>query len=202
MILASLMVSRRQPALCTLPVPEGEMAVPRLLWPNRRRRSCVDGSMHRYMKVGIVHFMAYLRVTRGEGPILETLERIAEDDCFSAVEVTWMKDPEVRRQARHLLEVAHMTVAYGGEPRLLTTGLDPNSLDDARRAKAVGTLKGGIKEEGIRRRTNLAPWGSRFGGPVPRERQRGGRLPGARGLGATAVRIREGCEGGRDSASR
>ena len=158
--------------------------------------------MHRYMTVGIIHFMAYPQVTRGEGPILETLERTAEDDYFSAVEVTWMKDLEVRRQARDLLEAAHMTVAYGGQPRLLTTGLDPNSLDDGRRAKAVGTLKGGIKEEGIQRRTNLAPWGTRLGGPVPRERQRGGRLPGARGLGATAVRIRESCQGGRDGASR
>ena len=154
------------------------------------------------MKVGIIHFMDYPHVMRGEGPILETLRRIAEDDYFSAVEVTWIKDPEVRRKVRNLLEAGHMTVAYGGQPRLLTTGLDPNSLDDGRRAKAVGTFKGGIKEEGIKRRTNLAPWGSRFGGPVPRERQRGGRLPGARGLGATAVRIREGCEGGRDGASR
>lgn len=102
--------------------------------------------MHRYMKVGIIHFMAYPQVMRGEGPILETLRRIAEDDYFSAVEVTWMKDPEVRRQARDLLEAAHMTVAYGGQPRTLTTGLDPNSLDDAERAKAVATLKEGIDE--------------------------------------------------------
>ncbi len=102
--------------------------------------------MYGYMKVGIIHFMAYPQVMRGEGPILETLARIAEDDYFSAVEVTWMKDPEVRRQARDLLEAAHMTVAYGGQPRTLTTGLDPNSLDDGERAKAVATLKEGIDE--------------------------------------------------------
>lgn len=74
----------------------------------------MNRSMHRYMKVGIIHFMAYPQVMRGEGPILETLRRIAEDDYFSAVEVTWMRDLDVRRQARDLLEAAHMIVAYGG----------------------------------------------------------------------------------------
>ncbi len=111
------------------------------------------------MKVGIIHFMACPQVIRGEGPVLETLRRIAEDDYFSAVEVTWMKDPEVRRQARDLLEAAHMTVAYGGQPRTLTTGLDPNSLDDAERAKAVATLKEGIDEA---YELAAAAWGSRF----------------------------------------
>lgn len=103
-------------------------------------------SMYRYMKVGIIHFMAYPQVMKGEGPILETLAKIAEDDYFSAVEVTWMKDPEVRGQARDLLKAAHMTVAYGAQPRTLTTGLDINSLDDSVRAQAVATLKEGIDE--------------------------------------------------------
>lgn len=106
----------------------------------------MKGSMYEYMKVGIIHFMAYPQVMRGEGPILETLAKIAEDDYFTAVEVTWMKDAEVRRRACRLLEAAHMTVAYGAQPRTLTTGLDINSLDDSIRAKAVATLKEGIDE--------------------------------------------------------
>lgn len=103
-------------------------------------------SMYEYMKVGIIHFMAYPQVIKGEGPILETLAKIAEDDYFSAVEVTWMKDAGVRSQARALLKAAHMTVAYGAQPRTLTTGLDVNSLDDSVRANAVSTLKEGIDE--------------------------------------------------------
>lgn len=103
-------------------------------------------AMHKHMKVGIVHFMAYPQVMKGEGPILETLRKIAEDDYFDAVEVTWMKDANDRKQARNLLKAAHMTVAYGGQPRTLTTGLDINSLDDSVRAKALATLKEGIDE--------------------------------------------------------
>ena len=36
----------------------------------------MNESMHKYMKVGIIHFMAYPVSTKGEGPILETLRRI------------------------------------------------------------------------------------------------------------------------------
>ncbi len=106
----------------------------------------MKGSMYEHMKVGIIHFMAYPQVMKGEGPILETLSRIAEDEYFTAVEVTWMKDPKVRAHARDLLAAAHMTVAYGAQPRTLTTGLDVNSLDDSVRAQAVATLKEGIDE--------------------------------------------------------
>ncbi|MGE5586705.1 MAG: TIM barrel protein [Clostridia bacterium] len=106
----------------------------------------MKGSMYEYMRVGIIHFMAYPQIMKGEGPILETLTKIAEDDYFNAVEVTWMKDPEVRRQARNLLKAAHMTVAYGAQPRALVTGLDINSLDDSMRAQAVALLKEGIDE--------------------------------------------------------
>ena len=106
----------------------------------------MNESIYKYMKVGIIHFMAYPQVMKGEGPILETLEEIAKDDYFNVVEVTWMKDPEVRRKAKEMLTAAHMTVAYGAQPRTLTTGLDINSLDEKVRSQALATLKEGIDE--------------------------------------------------------
>jgi len=86
-------------------------------------------SIYNYMKVGLIHFMAYPQTIKGEGPILETIKKIAADEYFNAVEVTWIKDEEVRRQVRKMLETAHMTVAYGAQPRLLTTGMNINDLD-------------------------------------------------------------------------
>jgi len=44
--------------------------------------------MYKFMKVGLIHFMAYPQVIRGDGPILETLQKIAEDDFFTAVEIS------------------------------------------------------------------------------------------------------------------
>ncbi len=65
-------------------------------------------SIYRYMKLGIVHFKAYPEASTGEGPIVETLRKIVEDDFWTAVEVGWMKDPKVRHEARKLLETSHM----------------------------------------------------------------------------------------------
>jgi sugar phosphate isomerase/epimerase len=100
----------------------------------------------KYFKTGLIHFMAYPSTSGGEGPILETLERILADDYFSAVTVTWMKDPGVRRKAREMLEQSHIEIVYGAHPSLLSTGLNPNDLNEEGRLKAVNELKRGIEE--------------------------------------------------------
>lgn len=106
----------------------------------------MNESMHKYMKVGLIHFMAYPEVMKGEGPIEETLKKIALDDYFDAVEIAWIKDAETRKRAKKILDTAHMTVAYAGQPRLLTTGLNINDLNEEGRKAAVATLKEGIDE--------------------------------------------------------
>jgi len=103
-------------------------------------------SMYKFMKVGLIYFMAYPQVMRGEGPILETLQKIAEDDFFTAVEVSWIKDEKVRDKAKKLLEMGHLTVAYGAQPRLLINNLNLNSFDDAERQEAVDEVKAGVDE--------------------------------------------------------
>lgn len=103
-------------------------------------------SIYKYMKVGLIHFMAYPSTIKGEGPILETIRSIAEDSYFNAIEITWIKDPAVREQVKNMLDTAHMTVAYGGQPRLLTTGLNVNHLNEERRQEALISLKAGIDE--------------------------------------------------------
>ncbi|HON71773.1 MAG TPA: sugar phosphate isomerase/epimerase, partial [bacterium] len=87
----------------------------------------------KYFKTGIIHFMAFPQTMKGEGPILETLEEIVNDEFFSAVEISWIKDDKVREEAKKLLETAGMTVAYGAQPRLLTQSLDISSTDEATR---------------------------------------------------------------------
>ena len=103
-------------------------------------------SFYKYMKVGIIHFMAYPSTIKGEGPIVETISKIAEDDFFTAIEITWIKDPEVRAKAREVLVTSGLAVGYGAQPAVLTTPLDPNSLDEDERKNAVEVLKGQIDE--------------------------------------------------------
>ena len=100
----------------------------------------------KYMKVGLVHFMAYPATIKGEGPILETIKRLATDEYFTAIEITTIKDPNERLAVKKMLETSHMTIAYGAQPRLLTTGLNINDLNEEGRQKALVNLKEGIDE--------------------------------------------------------
>jgi len=102
--------------------------------------------MYRYMDVGLIHFMAYPSTIRGEGPILETVRAIAEDDYFTLIEITWIKDDEVRKQVKDLLNTAAVKIAYGAQPALLTQKLNLNSEDEAERRKAVDQIKACIDE--------------------------------------------------------
>jgi sugar phosphate isomerase/epimerase len=99
-----------------------------------------------YARIGIVHFMAYKPCMQGEGPILESLQKLAVDPYFDVVEVTQMKDPAVRKEAAALLRSAHVDVAFGAQPILLTNKLDLNAFDQTQRLKAVEAVKGGIDQ--------------------------------------------------------
>ncbi len=106
----------------------------------------MNESMHKYMKIGLIHFMSYPNCIKGKGPIEETIKKIAIDDYFDAVEITWIKDREVKEKIKKIIETSHLTVGYGAQPRLLTTGLNINDLNEGERLKAVDTLKEGIDE--------------------------------------------------------
>ncbi|TGE37288.1 sugar phosphate isomerase/epimerase [Desulfosporosinus fructosivorans] len=106
----------------------------------------MDESIRKYMKVGLVHFMAYPNTINGEGPILETLKKVALDEYFEVVEVTWIKDKEVRNKAKKIIETSHMELTYAGMPRLLITKQNINSLNEQERLQALSNLKEGIDE--------------------------------------------------------
>lgn len=113
--------------------------------------------MSRYMNVGLIHFMAYPDTMKGEGPILETVRKIALDDYFQVIELTWIKDDATRKAVRKMVDTAHMRVAFGGQPMLLSTGLNINDLDETKRQAAVALLKQGIDQA-----TELGAFGFAF----------------------------------------
>jgi sugar phosphate isomerase/epimerase len=101
--------------------------------------------LHHYVRPGIVHFMAH-PVIKGEGPIIESLTELLADPFFEVIEISWIKDPVVRAEAKALLDSSGASVKYGAQPRLLTQGLDINSLDAATRERAVAEMKAGLDE--------------------------------------------------------
>lgn len=102
--------------------------------------------IQKYMQVGLIHFMSFPECIQGEGPIEETVRKVALDDYFDVIEVTWMKDPTVRKKVARMMDVSGMTLTYGGQPRLLTTGHNINDLNEEGRQVALKSLKEGIDE--------------------------------------------------------
>lgn len=100
----------------------------------------------KYLETSLIHFMAYSDTIGGDGPILETLEKIATDPFFTAVEVGQMNDPETRKQAAQLLKQAHMRVGFGAQPMLLLDNLSLNSPDEGERGKAIDAMKQGVDQ--------------------------------------------------------
>ena len=97
----------------------------------------MNNSWKKYMKVGLVHFMAFPEVQKGNGPILETLKLILADDFFDVVEITTINDLSIRQKVREMLVTSKVTVAYGSQPVQLANKLNLNSFNDQERSYAV-----------------------------------------------------------------
>ena len=100
----------------------------------------MDVSWDGICTMSIVQFMAYPETMKGEGPILESVIKIAEDDFFTGIEVTWIKDPEIRKKVRQIIEISHLHVAYGAQPVLLSQKLNLNSGDESERKNAIDQI--------------------------------------------------------------
>lgn len=118
--------------------------------------------------MSIVHFMIYPETMSGSGPVLETVSKIVNDDFFSMIEITHVNDLEVRKQVADIIRSAHIRVAFGAQPVILSQKLNLNSLDEAKRKEAVSAVKPLIdeaKEAGANRLTVLT-------GPDPGDKER------------------------------
>ena len=81
-------------------------------------------SLRDYMKVGIVHFMAYPFAASGEEPVADAVAEIVEDEFFDAIEVTRINDEAERRRVAGILSTAGVAVGFGGQPYVLKKGID------------------------------------------------------------------------------
>lgn len=101
-----------------------------------------------YFQVGTILWMSYppaMYSLSGEG-YEESLLKILRDDFFSCIELTQITDDTLREKVKKLLAQSHMKICYGAQPRLLSTGLNPNALEEEERLKAEKTLLEGIDE--------------------------------------------------------
>jgi sugar phosphate isomerase/epimerase len=106
----------------------------------------LNDSLHDYIKVGLVHFMAWPECMGGDGPHLESIATIANDPFFEVIEITRINDTDTRARVREMLSTAGMDVCFGAQPILLGGDLDLNHAVDEDRQRAVDAVKAGIDE--------------------------------------------------------
>ena len=100
-------------------------------------------SIHKYFRIGTIHWMSY---PPARYDYIDSLKRILRDDYFDAIEITQIKDDKLRTEARDLLSQSHIKVCYAAQPRLLSTGLNPNDIDEDGRKRAEATLLEAVDE--------------------------------------------------------
>jgi sugar phosphate isomerase/epimerase len=106
----------------------------------------MDRHWSSFCTMSIVHFMAYPACLRGDGPIVETVTKIAEDPFFGGIEIGWIKDPAARAAVKQIVAAAHIRVGYAGQSALLVQQLNLNSLDEDERGRAVAQVQSSIDE--------------------------------------------------------
>lgn len=140
-----------------------------------------------YLTLSVVHFMLYPETMKGDGPVLDTVRKVAEDDFFSGIEITRINDPAARKEVKAVLAACAMPAAFGAQPALLTRKLDLNAADDAMRAAAVDQIKECINEAAELELARLALLSGKDPGPEAR----------AAGLDCLADSLVQICEYGR-----
>jgi sugar phosphate isomerase/epimerase len=91
--------------------------------------------------------MAYPKAQTGESAyFLETLNKLAEDDFFSVLEITWIKDRALRKSVREVAENSHVALTYAAQPALLNQKLDLSSPVESERRRAVDQIRTCVDE--------------------------------------------------------
>ena len=100
--------------------------------------------LHSYMKVGIVHFMAFPDVSSG-AELVNSIKRVTEDEFFGGIEITSVPN-DARADIAKLLEASKLVVGYGAQPILLGEKLDLNSSSLQQRELAISRVKSAVDE--------------------------------------------------------
>ncbi len=95
---------------------------------------------------GLVHFMAFPECTKGEGPVLETIQQLIDDEAFQVIEMTQVADAGVRKEVAKRVADAGMRLGYGGQPIILTEQLSINSRHRVTLARSLARLKSAMEE--------------------------------------------------------
>jgi len=97
--------------------------------------------IEQYLRLGIVHFMAFPETVRDEGLLLPTLEKVALDPHFRAIELRLVQDEKLLGPVKALLTTAMLDRGLAAQPAILGGGLDPGTSNDSQRRRTLELLE-------------------------------------------------------------
>jgi sugar phosphate isomerase/epimerase len=106
----------------------------------------MDGRWEGFFHLGIVYPKLYSHANSGEGPIIESLSALLHDPFFSAIEVSWIKNDDLRREVRDILQMSGMEILFNGAPAIRGMGINLCALDSELRKASVENFKKIIDE--------------------------------------------------------
>lgn len=98
------------------------------------------------MQVGLVQFMMYPEAMAGNDDALESIEHLAANPLFEVLEITRIKNPQVRQKVREIADMAHIDLGFGAQPGVLMNKLNTAALDEDARKAAVADIKQSIDQ--------------------------------------------------------
>lgn len=125
-------------------------------------------SLHDFMQVGIVQFMAYPE-SKSSKHYITTISSIIEDEFFDAIEITTAPDEETGEQVRRMLESSGVIVGFSAHPVLLGNHGDLNAVEEEVRQRSINLVKGAVDQAYRLGAKNLAFMSGKDPGPSYRE---------------------------------
>lgn len=130
----------------------------------------MDLSYKNFFDLGIVMSASFPELGSGSGPVVGNLDYILNTDLFRVVETTYRNNEQEFIELQQYLSRRGVRTIYLAPSAIQERRLDPNSLDEAERQKAVEVLKGFVEKAYLLRAEKLMVCSGPDPGPMDRER--------------------------------
>jgi len=94
-----------------------------------------------YASFGIVQYVAFPEALTGEGRIFETIHALTLDETFEAIEITWIKNLQVKKKVSKLLSYAGLRISFNAGPPYSFKRVNISSLDKSERNRSLSIAK-------------------------------------------------------------
>jgi len=100
-------------------------------------------SIHKYLKIGTLNWMSF---PFAQHDIVSSIKKLACDEYFDAIEICHIEDVDTRHKVKQLLSQSHLSVSYGVQPQILSSGINVNDCNEDARAFAESVIMQAIDE--------------------------------------------------------